>query len=191
MSRLLSARASVTALVCALPLSLLAVSAPASAQARLVPPDYARYCNTYYRPSFVNRLRATNEPICTRRVGRYAMYHYRIPIAEACRLTTGSRAFRRVGPGVYRCVVALSRPAPGRRTAIIARGRPPDYRRYCARFFPGTFPVRQRVTRLPLCARIISRYQRLYYRINIRAACRLTTGSTRVVRVAAGEYRCL
>ena len=165
---------------------------PAQAQVRLVTPNYARYCNTYYRPSFVNRLRANNEPICTRRVGRYAMYHYRIPIAEACRLTTGNRAFRRVGPGIYRCVVRLgprALPRPVRPTRAV--GRAPNYRLYCARYFPGTVAVRQRATREPLCARFVSRYQRFYYRINIRAACRLTTGSARVVRVAAGEYRCL
>jgi hypothetical protein len=172
---------------------LVFVAAPhskATAQSRLVQPNYARYCNTYYRLSFVNRLRATNEPICTRRIGPYAMYHYRIRIGEACRLTTGNRLFRRIGPGIYRCVVRfVRRPAP--RANIPRTGRAPNYRVFCARYYPGTVFTRQRVTREPYCTRFMGRYQRYHYRINVRAACRLTTGSTRVIRVASGIYRCL
>ena len=173
-------------------LALTAITRPSAAvQARLVQPNYTKYCNTYYRPSFANRLRATNEPICTRRIGRYAMYHYRIRIDEACRLTTNSRTFRRVGPGIYRCVVRLVRRPALPRPGIARTGRAPNYRAFCARYYPGTVFTRQRVTREPFCTRFIGRYQRYHYRINVRTACRLTTGSSRAIRIASGVYRCI
>ena len=86
-------------------LALTAITRPSAAvQARLVQPNYAKYCNTCYRSSFVNRSRATNEPICTHFIGRYQRYHYRINVRTACRLTTGSSRAIRIASGVYRCI---------------------------------------------------------------------------------------
>jgi hypothetical protein len=72
---------------------------------RQVRPNFSRYCGRYHRGSFVNSFRGTGQPICTRRIGRYQLRHYRINIAEACRLTTGLRAWRRVAVGRYVCLV--------------------------------------------------------------------------------------
>ncbi len=166
--------------------ALLVPAAPADAQN--VRPNYAKYCRTYYPGSIVNRFRGSNEPICTRIIGRYTRYHYRINIGEACRLTTGSRAFRRVGAGRYVCL--------GRRRGIsrpTLRGRldgPPNYAKYCRTYYPGSIVNYMRLTREPLCTRILGPLQRMHYRINIAQACRLTTGSPRYVRVASGQYRC-
>ena len=148
-------------------------------------PDYARYCRTYHRGAMVSYTRGTREPLCTLRTGQYQQRHYRIRVAEACRLTTGSRAFRRVAVGRYVCL-GRGRPAPTPRATGVA----PNYARYCATFHRGSFANRNRVTREYICTRRTSNYRVMHYRINLAGACRLTTGSTRFRRYGPGVVRC-
>jgi hypothetical protein len=148
-------------------------------------PDYARYCRTYHRGGFVTFTKGMRDPQCTLRTSRYSLRHYRIPVAEACRLTTGSRAFRRVAVGRYVCL-GRGRPAPAPR----ATGVTPNYARYCATFHRGSFANVNRVTREHICTLRTSQYRVLHYRINYAGACRLTTGSTRFRRYGPGVVRC-
>jgi hypothetical protein len=93
--------------------------------AHAVAPDYQKYCSQQHPGSFVTRNRATNEAMCTLR-SAYSLVHYRINIAYACQLTTGSAAARSTGGGNFDCVGGSTTTA--RNGQVMHQGH---YQRYC------------------------------------------------------------
>ena len=147
-------------------------------------PNYKRYCNTYHKGSFPNSFRSTGEPICTKRTSRLSMMHYRVNVGEACRLTTGSRSFRRTGRGKYSC---LGRSTKSR---VAFSGVTPNYRKYCKRKHKGSFVNTLRATKEKICTTRTSQYRMVHNRINLAEACRITTGKRTFRRYGPGVVRC-
>ena len=155
-------------------------SLPFSGSAEAAPrqPNYRSYCARMHPGSFVNRLRTTGEYICTQR-SRYQMRHYRVNLARACRLTTGSYTYRNFGRGYVLCNdrrIVRPGPRPGPRPVGFAL-RTPNLRAYCARMHPGSFLNRFRATNEYICTRR-SRYQMRHYRINMARACMISYRTT-------------
>ncbi len=140
-------------------------------------PNYARYCQTQVPGSFVNRFRATGEYICTRRFN-YQLRHYRINLARACQLTTGSASYRNFGRGFVQCGRrVVKRPYTPRTTRWVQRT--PNLRAYCRSRYPGSFLNRFRATGEYICTRRLN-YQLRHYRISMARACYTSWRTTRV-----------
>jgi len=114
--------------------SIAASAHPAGAQAK-VDADLAKYCRTHFPNSFPV-LRGIRR-FCNQRGTLQG-----IDLAEACRLTTGSRRYERDGARV----LCLRGPGTGgpRRTA-----GEPDFRRYCRTKYPNSIYVRRAAARRP------------------------------------------
>jgi hypothetical protein len=147
-------------------------------------PNYQKYCSTYHKGSFPNSFRATGEPICTKRTSRLSMMHYRVNVGEACRLTTGSRAFRRTGRGKYLCL------GKGGAPRVTFPDVAPNYRKYCQTYHRGSFVNTLRATQEKICTTRTSQYRMVHNRINLAEACRLTTGKRTFRRYGPGKVRC-
>jgi hypothetical protein len=156
-----------------------ASSLPFSATAEAAPrqPNYRAYCARMHPGSFVNRLRTTGEYICTRRFN-YQLRHYRVNLARACQLTTGTPSYRNFGRGYVLCNerrrTYTPRPRP-RASGYVMRA--PNIRAYCARMHPGSFVNRFRATGEYICTRRFN-YQLRHYRINMAQACMLSWRTT-------------
>jgi len=158
-----------------------ASSVPFSGEAEAAPrqPNYRAYCARVHPGSTVNRLRTTGEYICTRRFN-YQLRHYRVNLARACQLTTGSPRYRNHGRGYVLCngrriVRRIPRSYP-RPSGYVMRA--PNIRAYCARIHPGSFVNRFRATGEYICTRRFN-YQQRHYRINMARACMLSWRTTR------------
>jgi len=171
--------------VAAIAAGLFAVSSlPLSGAAEAAPrqPNYGAYCARRHPGSFVNRLRTTGEYICTQR-SRLQMRHYRVNLALACQLTTGTPGYRNLGRGYVLCNerrVVSPGPRPGLRPQPGLGGfvmRAPNVGAYCARMHPGSFVSRFRATGEPICTRRFN-YQLRHYRINFAQACMITWRTT-------------
>ncbi|HUT47833.1 MAG TPA: hypothetical protein VM325_00705 [Alphaproteobacteria bacterium] len=166
-----------------------ASSLPFSATAEAAPrqPNYSAYCARNHRGSFANRLRTTGEYICTQR-SRLQLRHYRVNLALACQLTTGTPSFRNFGRGYVLCNERrFVQPVP--RSVLRPRPRPsgfvmrsPNLGAYCARLHPGSTVNRLRTTGEYICTQR-SRFQLRHYRINMAQACMISwrTASFRYV----------
>jgi hypothetical protein len=149
----------------------------AASSAHAVAPNYQRYCSTHHPGSFVNRLLATGEPVCTLRTyGGYGLMHYRINYGEACRLTNGSFAFRGTGAGVD-CTGAAN---PSGR--VLTQN---DYQKYCQRTYGnGAMASFSFPRNAWLCTvRTYNGLGLMHYHANIAAACSVNYGTSRFVRL--------
>lgn len=162
-----------------------ASSLPFSTTAEAAPrqPNYRAYCARMHPGSFANRLRTTGEYICTQR-SRYQLRHYRVNLARACQLTTGTPRYRNFGRGYVLCnerrVVRRVPHTTVRPSGFVMRA--PNLRAYCARRHPGSFVNRFRATGEYICTRRFN-YQLRHYRINMAQACMISwrTASFRYV----------
>lgn len=158
------------------------LSASGTAEAAPRQPNYGAYCARMHPGSSVNRLNTTGEYICTQR-SRLQMRHYRVNLAQACQLTTGTPSYRNFGRGYVLCnerrIVTpsprtLPRPAP-RPSGFVMRA--PNIGAYCARMHPGSVVNRFRATGEYICT-LRSRLQMRHYRINMAQACMLSWRTT-------------
>ncbi len=163
---------------------------PASVPTGQGQPNYARYCNTVHRGSFVNRMRTTGAYVCTMRSHNgLGLTHYRINLARACQLTNGSTSFRNFGNGFVQCQrrTVVRRPIPKtpprvtrlrpRPTRIVQRA--PNLRTYCNRLHPGSFVNTLRTTGEAICTkRTYNGLGMMHYRINMARACMLSWRTT-------------
>ena len=179
-------KARAVAAVAALAAAMGVVSA-GSAEAA-VQPNYARYCQSIHPGSFVNRMRATGDYICTQR-SRYQLRHYRINLARACQLTTGNTRYRNFGRGFVQCANRRTVRQPYTPSRAVSVRGGPNYARYCQLTHPGSFVNRMRATGEYICTQR-SRYQLRHYRINLARACQLTNGSTRYRNFGRGFVQC-
>ena len=151
-----------------------------------VSPNYQRYCNTYHRGSFVTVNRITGRRMCTRRTyNGYGLLHRRINLASACRLTTGSTAYRIYGRGFVQCGRrrVINRPIYG-----VAQ-RAPNLSGYCRRYHGyASANYSYRLRRWICTQRVNGGYGLRHYTINMARACYVTYRTT-AVRYLGGDPR--
>lgn len=155
--------------------ALIAVAGTANAA---VSPNYARYCASQHPGSFVSTSNLTGEKLCTQRTyGGYGLRHYRINLALACRLTTGSTAYRNYGRGFVQCATQASVPNPGPRVAE----RTPDLTGYCRRLYYGAQASFSYQLRRWVCSqRTYNGLGLRHYTVNMVQACVMSYRTTAV-----------
>jgi hypothetical protein len=155
--------------------ALIAVAGTADAA---VSPNYARYCASQHPGSFVTTSNLTGEKLCTQRTYRgYGLRHYRINLALACRLTTGSTAYRKYGRGFVQCG---TRRASVRPRAHISQ-RTPNLAGYCRRIYGyATASYSYRLRRWVCSKRTNNGLGLRHYTVNMARACYLSYRTTAV-----------
>lgn len=147
--------------------SIAALAFPAMAQAK-VDADFAKYCRTHY-PNSIPVLRGIRR-YCNQRGTLQG-----VDLAEACRLTTGSRRYERDGARVL-CLRG-GRPPAKRRVA-----GEPDYQRYCRTKYPNSRYVPRAGRATHLCRQPGRVQGYVLHNIDLAAACRQSHGVSGYVR---------
>lgn len=164
--------AALAGLVPGLALILLAAApaAPALAQSK-VDADLSKYCRTKF-PNSAPTIRRGVDHYCNRGGSLQG-----IDLAEACRLTTGSRRYERLGARVLCLKTRAGAPRPSARTDA-------DFARYCRAKYPNSgyrrLPTRRGVKHV---CRQVNAHGATNQGIDLAEACRMTTGSRRYRRV--------
>ncbi len=143
-----------------------APGAQAAVQPRVVA-DLSKYCRTKF-PNSTPTIRRGVDHYCNRGGSLQG-----IDLAEACRLTTGSRRYERMGARVLCFKTRAGAPRPGPRTDA-------DFAKYCRAKYPNSVYRRLPTARgVKHVCRQVNAHGATNQGIDLAEACRMTTGSRR------------